>query len=208
MTRVDAGSPAAAAGLKVGDDDRGHQRQSIESLAEAKELHLVETSQLSGQLRLKLRSGSNDRHRRRRAAATQPAGASRRSSTARSTPACWRGCCGRTFRFAAATAKCVALMLTIHPITRFLLEVIRTDEPAVFGTGLSISQNISIVLLACAGLLVVVFVAPATRRGLAAGHVGPPSRGGPDQRSRHSISSPPPAPTTAAPAAHAAALTS
>jgi hypothetical protein len=31
-----------------------------------------------------------------------------------------------------------------------LLEVIRTDEPEVFGTGLSISQNISIVLLACA----------------------------------------------------------
>jgi phosphatidylglycerol---prolipoprotein diacylglyceryl transferase len=34
-------------------------------------------------------------------------------------------------------------------MTRFLLEIIRTDEPAVFGTGLSISQNISILLLAC-----------------------------------------------------------
>ena len=47
----------------------------------------------------------------------------------------------------------IALMLTIHPITRFLLEIIRTDEPAVFGTGMSISQNISFGLLACgAGL--------------------------------------------------------
>jgi phosphatidylglycerol:prolipoprotein diacylglycerol transferase len=37
-----------------------------------------------------------------------------------------------------------ALMLTLHPISRFLLEVIRVDESAVFGTGFSISQNISI----------------------------------------------------------------
>jgi len=46
-----------------------------------------------------------------------------------------------------------ALFLTIYPITRFLLEVIRTDEPAVFGTGLSISQNVSIMLLVCAAAL-------------------------------------------------------
>jgi phosphatidylglycerol:prolipoprotein diacylglycerol transferase len=47
----------------------------------------------------------------------------------------------------------MALLLTVHPITRFLLEIIRTDEPAVFGTGMSISQNISLVLLAVAGAL-------------------------------------------------------
>ena len=40
-----------------------------------------------------------------------------------------------------------ALTLSIHPITRFLLEVIRTDEGPVFGTGLSISQNISLLIL-------------------------------------------------------------
>lgn len=43
-----------------------------------------------------------------------------------------------------------ALMLTIYPITRFLLEIIRTDEPAIFGTGLTISQNISLLMLAFA----------------------------------------------------------
>lgn len=43
-----------------------------------------------------------------------------------------------------------ALMLTIYPVSRFLEEIIRTDEPAVFGTGLSISQNISL------GIVVVV----------------------------------------------------
>jgi phosphatidylglycerol:prolipoprotein diacylglycerol transferase len=46
-----------------------------------------------------------------------------------------------------------ALMITIHPIARFLQEIIRTDESAVFGTGLSISQNISLLMLAgAAGL--------------------------------------------------------
>ena len=44
----------------------------------------------------------------------------------------------------------VALALTIHPSMRFLLEVIRTDESSVFGTGLSISQNVSLLLLAFA----------------------------------------------------------
>jgi len=40
-----------------------------------------------------------------------------------------------------------ALFLTVHPISRFLLEQIRIDEPGMFGTSLSISQHISIVLL-------------------------------------------------------------
>ena len=40
-----------------------------------------------------------------------------------------------------------AWMITIHPISRFLQEVIRTDESSVFGTGLSISQNISVLML-------------------------------------------------------------
>jgi phosphatidylglycerol---prolipoprotein diacylglyceryl transferase len=41
-----------------------------------------------------------------------------------------------------------ALVLTIHPISRFLLEIIRVDESAVFDTGMSISQNISLMILA------------------------------------------------------------
>jgi phosphatidylglycerol:prolipoprotein diacylglycerol transferase len=40
-----------------------------------------------------------------------------------------------------------ALLLTLHPISRFLLEIIRIDESAVFGTKMSISQNISIGIL-------------------------------------------------------------
>jgi phosphatidylglycerol:prolipoprotein diacylglycerol transferase len=41
----------------------------------------------------------------------------------------------------------IALMLTIYPITRFLLEIIRQDESPVFGSGMSISQNVSVLLI-------------------------------------------------------------
>jgi len=40
-----------------------------------------------------------------------------------------------------------ALMVTIHPISRYVQEIIRTDESGVFGTKLSISQNISVLML-------------------------------------------------------------
>jgi phosphatidylglycerol:prolipoprotein diacylglycerol transferase len=42
----------------------------------------------------------------------------------------------------------MALMLMLHPVSRFLLEIIRVDESPVWGTGLSISQNLSVVLFA------------------------------------------------------------
>jgi phosphatidylglycerol:prolipoprotein diacylglycerol transferase len=41
-----------------------------------------------------------------------------------------------------------ALVLTLHPISRFLLEIIRVDESPVFNTGMSISQNISLAIFA------------------------------------------------------------
>lgn len=44
----------------------------------------------------------------------------------------------------------IALLMTIYPITRFLLEIIRNDEQAIWQTGLTISQNVSLMLLAAA----------------------------------------------------------
>jgi phosphatidylglycerol:prolipoprotein diacylglycerol transferase len=38
----------------------------------------------------------------------------------------------------------IALLLTLYPLTRFLEEVIRTDEPGRFGTGLTIAQLVSL----------------------------------------------------------------
>ncbi len=46
-----------------------------------------------------------------------------------------------------------ALMITIYPIARFLLEMIRVDETSFLGTRLSISQNVSLLLLAAVGAL-------------------------------------------------------
>jgi phosphatidylglycerol:prolipoprotein diacylglycerol transferase len=50
--------------------------------------------------------------------------------------------------FQRRSGELLALLLTLHPISRFLLEVIRIDEASMFGTGLSISQLISVVALA------------------------------------------------------------
>jgi phosphatidylglycerol:prolipoprotein diacylglycerol transferase len=46
-----------------------------------------------------------------------------------------------------------ALLMSIYPVTRFLVESLRSDEAAVFGTGLTISQNVSLMLLICAAAL-------------------------------------------------------
>ncbi|MDZ4659126.1 MAG: prolipoprotein diacylglyceryl transferase [Bythopirellula sp.] len=54
------------------------------------------------------------------------------------------------YPFRRRDGEVIALLFTLHPISRFLLEVIRIDESAVFGTGLSISQNISIVFFVLA----------------------------------------------------------
>ncbi len=54
-----------------------------------------------------------------------------------------------------------ALMMSIYPVTRFLIESLRSDEAAVFGTGMSISQNVSLLLLVCAAALVVLHSPPA-----------------------------------------------
>ena len=52
--------------------------------------------------------------------------------------------------FRRRDGEVVALLITIYPITRFLLEIIRTDEASKFSTGLSISQLVSLGLFAAA----------------------------------------------------------
>jgi phosphatidylglycerol:prolipoprotein diacylglycerol transferase len=57
------------------------------------------------------------------------------------------------YPFRRREGETTALMLTLYPIARYFEEWIRIDEPSVFGTSLSISQNISLVLLAVAAVL-------------------------------------------------------
>jgi phosphatidylglycerol:prolipoprotein diacylglycerol transferase len=46
-----------------------------------------------------------------------------------------------------------AIMMSIYPITRFLIESLRSDEAAVLGTGMSIAQCVCLLLLLCAAAL-------------------------------------------------------
>jgi phosphatidylglycerol:prolipoprotein diacylglycerol transferase len=56
-------------------------------------------------------------------------------------------------RFRRRDGALFALLMSIYPITRFYIESLRTDEAAVFGTGMSISQNVSVLLILCATAL-------------------------------------------------------
>jgi phosphatidylglycerol:prolipoprotein diacylglycerol transferase len=64
--------------------------------------------------------------------------------------------------FKRREGELTAIVLTLHPISRFLLEAIRIDESPVFGTGMSISQNISLaILVAGIGLWIYLLRRPA-----------------------------------------------
>jgi phosphatidylglycerol---prolipoprotein diacylglyceryl transferase len=56
------------------------------------------------------------------------------------------------YPFRRRDGEIFALLITIHPISRFVLELIRSDEPGQFGTAFTISQWISLgFLVAAAG---------------------------------------------------------
>lgn len=55
--------------------------------------------------------------------------------------------------FARRPGQVFALVLTLHPISRLLLEAIRVDEAPAFGTPFSISQLLSLVMLGLAAAL-------------------------------------------------------
>ncbi len=147
ITRVDPHSPAETAGLHVGDVIEDINGTRIESTREATS-QLFELFLSQQPLRLALRSGKLVE-----VAAVPPPKRSLPVHPTQLYSAIDAGLLGWFlwvyFPFRRRDGELIALLLTIHPITRFLLEVIRTDEPAVFGTGMSISQNISLGLLAC-----------------------------------------------------------
>lgn len=57
------------------------------------------------------------------------------------------------FPYRRRDGEAMAWLLTIYPITRFLIEMLRDDELGIGGTGLTISQNVSLVCLGLAGLM-------------------------------------------------------
>jgi len=151
VSRVDPGSPAAEAGLKVGDSIVSINNFQILSPRDFK-ITLLDMFKTQQSLHLKLRDDRTidipaitlpDRSR--------PVHPTQLYSAIDGAILGWL--LWSFFPYRRRDGEAIALLLTIHPITRFLLEIIRTDEPAVFGTGLTISQNVSLGLLACgAGL--------------------------------------------------------
>ena len=57
------------------------------------------------------------------------------------------------YPFRGRDGQVLAMLFSIYPVTRFLMEMIRTDERAVFGTGMTISENISLLLLVVAAAI-------------------------------------------------------
>jgi phosphatidylglycerol:prolipoprotein diacylglycerol transferase len=53
------------------------------------------------------------------------------------------------YPFRRRDGEVFALLITIHPLSRFLLEMIRSDEPGRFGTDLTIAQWMSIAIVVC-----------------------------------------------------------
>ena len=73
--------------------------------------------------------------------------------------------------FQRRNGELFAIVMTIYPVTRFLLEIIRTDEGSLFSTGMTISQNVSIaILLAITALWIVVLRQPKNSPGAAGDH--------------------------------------
>jgi phosphatidylglycerol:prolipoprotein diacylglycerol transferase len=151
VSNVESDSPAAATSLRVGDSVDAINDLKINSLYDAKR-QLLNAVIAQQPIRLALRDGRT---------ITIPA----ISMPERSRPvhptqlysaidAALLGWLLWTFYpLRRRDGEAIALLLTIHPITRFLLEIIRTDEPAVFGTGMTISQNVSLVLFVCGAAL-------------------------------------------------------
>jgi phosphatidylglycerol:prolipoprotein diacylglycerol transferase len=151
VARVDSNSPAEAAGLKAGDAVLAVDGEPIQSLTRAKDL-ILQNFAAERATRLTLGTGHSVE-----IPSVAPPPRSRPVHPAQIYSAVDAGILAwllwSYYPLRRRDGELVALMLTIHPVTRFLLEVIRTDEQAVFGTGMSISQNISLLLLAVAGAL-------------------------------------------------------
>jgi phosphatidylglycerol:prolipoprotein diacylglycerol transferase len=146
VTAVEEGSPAALAGLAAGDVITAINGHRIESLGDAKSRVFA---YFEGQLPLEIALAGGSTISIPAVPVpprTRPVHPTHVYSAIDAGLLFWLLWSFYTFR--RRDGEVLALLLTIHPVTRFLLEIIRTDEPAVFGTGMSISQNISVLLFA------------------------------------------------------------
>jgi phosphatidylglycerol:prolipoprotein diacylglycerol transferase len=78
------------------------------------------------------------------------------------------------FRYRARNGEVLALGMLTYPITRFSIEYLRGDEMGKFGTGLTISQLVSLGIF-CAGLAFVFWLSRRPRQSTPlSAHSSPP----------------------------------
>lgn len=142
VASVVSNSPAAKAGVKSGDVIAGVNGRSTPAfdqaavaLVEAAAAHESVSLQVVGGGKLEIPAGELPPRSR-------PVHPTQIYSAINAGLLCWF--LWSYYPFRRRDGEVVALLLTIYPITRFLLEILRTDESPVFGTGMSISQNISL----------------------------------------------------------------
>ena len=148
VTQVDRGSPAERAGVAVGDKVAAVNGKTVDNLQGVHELLITA---LAHRQDVELRTPSGEV---RRISAVEPpprclpVHPTQVYSSVNAALLAW--VLWSYYPFRRREGEVTTLMITLYPIARFFEEAIRVDEPSVFGTGLSISQNISLVLLAVA----------------------------------------------------------
>jgi phosphatidylglycerol:prolipoprotein diacylglycerol transferase len=150
---VEAGRPAARAGLKVGDRLGRVNRSTVknceavyESLAGAFVQGLPVEIEVQNRPRAKIVLPAVDPPPR-----SLPVIPTQPLSTIDALILCLLLLAYSPFR--RRDGELFAVMCSIYPLTRFLVESLRTDEAAVFGTGLTISQVVSTLMLMVAAAL-------------------------------------------------------
>jgi phosphatidylglycerol---prolipoprotein diacylglyceryl transferase len=146
------GTPAADSTLKIGDRVTSINGADVATLADAQRA-LSETSLGGGRLAIETSDGDGPVVLRTLTTAERslPVHPTQIYSTIDGLVICLFLLAVYPYR--RRDGETAAWLLTLYPTTRFLMEMIRTDEPGMFGTGLTISQLVSLGVLACAAAL-------------------------------------------------------
>jgi phosphatidylglycerol:prolipoprotein diacylglycerol transferase len=144
---VDANSAAAEAGVKPGMKITAINGRQVSHLDEARqELMLAFNSDQT--LRLETEAGQTFELPVSRLPRSRPVHPTQIYSSVNAALLAW--VLWSFYPVRRRDGEVIALLVLLYPTSRFLLEMIRIDESAVFGTGLSISQNISLILFVSA----------------------------------------------------------
>jgi len=160
VRRVEAGSTAAAAGIKPGDHIVEVQGYPV-ATADGTIRRLLDVPAESGEVSVRL-AGEQVARRWSTAGSERslPVHPSQIYSAVDALLLCLFLLAYEPYK--RREGELTALLLTIHPISRFLIEMIRVDEAAVLGTGFSIAQIVSIVILVgAAGLWLYLLKSPS-----------------------------------------------